>query len=797
MTGSKQKQYPLTKSILARKFIFYILLFSSIITLIGTSIQLYLDYNKDKNSIQSTLTQVETTHLQSIVNSLWVYDQEQINVQLQEILSLPDIQYIAISLDGEEGISVGTRKSTQIISQEYPLIYSFRNQDVSLGSLQIEATLDNAFQRLRSRVFVILLTQGIKTFLVSFFIFFIFYLLVGRYLRTMADFARRIDLETIDTSLQLDLSKRGQPDELDQVVSSLNYMQARIRNDISKREQAEEVLRQYEHIVSSSTDMLALLDKRFTYLAANESYFEAFKFTSEQLIGKTVITVFGEEFFNTVIKPYAVRCLGGKEVSYQDWFDFPKHGQRYMDITYYPYFSEDKKIIGFVVCGRNFTERKQVADDLQASNQQLKISERHLRVKNNLSEIFLLISDDKMYHEVLKIVLKEMESEFGVFGYIDEEGALVIPSMTTHIRDKCDVQEKKIVFPRDQWGCGSWPRAINEMKPNFTNEPSSLIPEGHIHFTKHISLPITYQGQVIGLFQVANKTTDYTEVDVKFLETIGAAVAPILNARLQRDLLGKKRNLAEKEIRKLNNELEQRVAVRTAQLQESNKELEAFSYSVSHDLRAPLRAIGGFSQMLVDDYADKLDADGQHRLDVVRDSAEQMGELIDGLLALSRLGRTEMRHGNINMENLVKEVFEKLQDAEPTSAKLIVKALPAAHCDRLLLHTVFTNLLSNAVKFAKPGRATTIEVAGSVEENEIVCSVKDNGVGFDMKYVDKIFQVFQRLHRAEEFEGTGIGLALVQRIIHRSGGRVWAEGEVDKGATLYFTLPRQEDVGNE
>ena len=243
--------------------------------------------------------------------------------------------------------------------------------------------------------------------------------------------------------------------------------------------------------------------------------------------------------------------------------------------------------------------------------------------------------------------------------------------------------------------------------------------------------------------------------------------------------------------------MEQRVAERTAQLQESNKELEAFTYSVAHDLRAPLRAIGGFSQMLVNDYADKLDADGQHRLDVVRDNAEKMGDLIDGLLALSRLGRTKMQYGNINMENLVKEAFEKLQGAEATSVKLIVKTLPSASGDRGLLCTVFTNLLSNAIKYAKPGQPATIEVAGTLKENEILYSVKDNGIGFDMKYVDKMFQVFHLLRRPEDFEGTGIGLALVQRIIHRSGGRVWAEGVVDKGATLYFTLPRQEEVGNE
>jgi len=250
------------------------------------------------------------------------------------------------------------------------------------------------------------------------------------------------------------------------------------------------------------------------------------------------------------------------------------------------------------------------------------------------------------------------------------------------------------------------------------------------------------------------------------------------------------RKQAEQEIRALNADLEQRVRERTARLEDANKELESFSYSVSHDLRAPLRHIDGYVEMLTKHAGDTLSDKSRRYLKIVSESAGQMGQLIDDLLAFSRMGRAERQRMTVDLEPLTSELISKLQ-AETTERKILWKKgnLPIVEGDPSMLKQVFVNLLSNAVKYTRGREPAEIEIGCTGETaDEIVVFVRDNGAGFDMKYVHKLFGVFQRLHRAEEFEGTGVGLANVRRIINRHGGRIWAEGAVNAGATFYFTL---------
>jgi len=239
--------------------------------------------------------------------------------------------------------------------------------------------------------------------------------------------------------------------------------------------------------------------------------------------------------------------------------------------------------------------------------------------------------------------------------------------------------------------------------------------------------------------------------------------------------------------------LEALVAERTAQLEAANQELEAFSYSVSHDLRTPLRAIDGFSGILLEDYADKLDEEGKRLLNVVRDNTARMGQLIDDILKFSRAGRLELNFSGIDMEALARSVYEELRLAE-NELTVEIEPLPAATGDRAMMRQVFVNLLSNAIKFTRAKPDARIKVGSMSGEHEVIYYVRDNGAGFDMQYVGKLFGVFQRLHGVTEFEGTGIGLAIVKRIVTRHGGRVWAEGRVGEGATVYFALPTQVEL---
>ncbi|HEY4965514.1 MAG TPA: ATP-binding protein [Puia sp.] len=247
---------------------------------------------------------------------------------------------------------------------------------------------------------------------------------------------------------------------------------------------------------------------------------------------------------------------------------------------------------------------------------------------------------------------------------------------------------------------------------------------------------------------------------------------------------------AEADIRQLNEELEQKVVERTSQLESVNKELESFSYSVSHDLRAPIRAINAYTRILMDDYSEKMDSDGTKVIHSIMRNAKKMGELIDDLLAFSKLGRKQVTVSDVDMTALVNHVREELLFGDgDVIPEFHMSKLPPAKGDQSLIKQVWINLISNAIKYSKYNSKINIRIGAYEKDNQVVYYVKDDGAGFDMLYYDKLFGVFQRLHSQEEFEGTGIGLAIVQKIVNRHNGTVWAESIVNEGSSFYFSLP--------
>jgi two-component system sensor histidine kinase/response regulator len=274
-------------------------------------------------------------------------------------------------------------------------------------------------------------------------------------------------------------------------------------------------------------------------------------------------------------------------------------------------------------------------------------------------------------------------------------------------------------------------------------------------------------------------------------ELTTAKVSVLLKIQLQKkELIEKNQSLekADAQIKQLNADLQKNLF----QLEEVNKELESFSYSVSHDLRAPVRALVGFSKMLEESYNDTLDDEAKRMLGVIHKNAIKMGSLIDDLLEFSKMGRKEVKKSAINIADLVKDVISDVTDASDYHAKVTVNELLPAYADRALLTQVWINLISNAYKYSAKKENPSIEIGSYRDNGYIVYYVKDNGAGFNMEYAEKLFGVFQRLHKPSDFEGTGVGLAIVQRIVARHGGRVWAEAKVNEGATFFFTLPAEK-----
>lgn len=474
------------------RLVFSTVAFSSAVAILATTFQLYIDYRRDLGSIDATLNQVSQSYLPSISNALWATNRKELQVTIDGLAELPNVQHVVVMENDKIWAEAGHPKTQNIRLRNYTLSHLHRGETMTIGSLKVVMDMDGVYQRLLDKFWVILISNGVKTFLVAGFMLWLFHWLVTRHLQRIAEFATRLSAGNLHERLTLDrpAHSRKQLDEFDMVLDGLTHMQSNLATAVQTLEQ-----------------------------------------------------------------------------------------------------------------------------------------------------------------------------------------------------------------------------------------------------------------------------------DIVKLEQ------------------------AETEIYQLNTALEQRVAERTAQLEAVNHELEAFSYSVSHDLRTPLRSIDGFSQALAEDYGEHLDAVGHDYLNRVRRAAQRMGLLIDDLLRLARVTRTEMKQVPVDLSTLAQEVIADLHKHKAYSpAPFKVQANLIAYGDPALLRIVMENLLDNAWKYSSKVDQPKIEVGSVTQDGRTVYFVRDNGAGFDMAYVNKLFGAFQRLHREEEFPGTGVGLATVKRIVHRHGGEIWGEGQPGVGALFSFTL---------
>lgn len=582
--------------------------FSTLVALLSTGFQLYIDYRRDVGEIESTFEQVDQSYLPTIANALWATNREELQVAINGLVRLPNVRYVVVRENGKNWAQAGSPKLQNIRVREYALTRFHRGTSLNIGTLSVVVDMEGVYQRLLEKFWVILVSNGIKTFLVATFMLLLFHLLVTRHLREIAQYAAQLGTDNLGAALSLNRSRQpdARPDEFDMVLSGFHRMQSNLAHSVNALRENKE---RYRTVADFTYD--------WEYWMAPDGSLPYVSPSCERLTGYSA---------------EAFRQSPG-----------------------------------------------------------------------------LLLS---------------------------------------------------IVHPDDRERIAGYLNAAAESANRRSSEFDFRI--------------ITRDGKELWIA--------HTE------QTVYGANGEYRGRRASnRDITERKR--VEAEIHKLNVELEQRVSERTAQLEAVNLELEAFSYSVSHDLRTPLRSIDGFSQALVEDYGEKLDAVGHDYLNRVRRAAQRMGMLIDDLLRLARVARTDMKMVNVDISAMTQQVIADLQKYRGYGeAQFHVQASLAATGDPALLRIVLENLLDNAWKYSSKIERPMIEFGCALENGDTVYFVRDNGAGFDMAYVGKLFGAFQRLHREDEFPGTGVGLATVKRIVHRHGGKIWAEGQTGKGAIFRFTL---------